>query len=222
MKVRRPKTLAIGSLILIALAWLIWQLAPFQAVFAVANLSDPRKLATLGERAANPRLNKIVYWLHEANDRGIAPATLITLAQWLNWTREPRASLVKESLVRNMKIADGLGLFTADNETRLRNGRAGMITKGPYANSPTEVDHIVPYSLAPEVGNELANLELMPQELNRRKSNRVGERQLAHAEKLFAAGLVTRESLDRVKARAGTEPQIERGKTRLPVEPTSR
>jgi 5-methylcytosine-specific restriction endonuclease McrA len=64
-----------------------------------------------------------------------------------------------------------------------------------------EIDHIVPYSLAPEAGNELANLEMMPQELNRAKSNRVGSRQLSHAEKLFSAGVITKESLAKVRTR---------------------
>lgn len=33
-------------------------------VVAIASLTDPAKLATLkGERAANPRLQKCVYWL---------------------------------------------------------------------------------------------------------------------------------------------------------------
>ena len=200
---RRFKAFTIALLILAFVTGLVWQFGPFQAVFAVASLSDPRKLATLGERAANPRLNKIVYWLHVAETRGLPAGMSVSLAQWINWTREPRASLVEESLVRNLKIADGLGLLTKENKIRLRNGKAGVITRGPYANSNAEVDHIVPFSLAPEAGNEMANLELMPQELNRRKSNRVGERQVAHAEKLFAAGLITRESLNRVKARTG-------------------
>ncbi|MBI4657719.1 MAG: hypothetical protein HY735_02515 [Verrucomicrobia bacterium] len=202
MKAPKIKKAAVVLVALALFAGLVWQFGPFQAIFAVANLTDPRKLATLGERGANPRLNKTVYWLKEAESRGMPAGMAISFAQWINWTTEPRASLVKESLLRNVKIADGLGLMTADNRMRLRNGRAGVITKGPYVNTPAEVDHIVPYSLAPEAGNELANLELMPQELNRRKSNRVGERQLAHAERLYRVGLLTQESLARVKAQA--------------------
>lgn len=202
-RIRRLKIASFVALTLAALSWFVWQFGPFQAVFAITNLTDPDKLATLGQRGANPRLNKTVYWLHECQRRGLSAGVAVSMAQWINWTREPRASLVKESLLRNLKIAEGLGLFNDGGGNRLRNGNAGLITQGPYANSHAEVDHIVPYSLAPEAGNELANLELMPQELNRRKSNRVGERQLAHAEKLFAAGLMTRDSLDRVKAQAG-------------------
>ena len=38
---------------------------------AIASLTDPVKLATLkGERAANPRLQKCVYWLAYAEEQG--------------------------------------------------------------------------------------------------------------------------------------------------------
>ncbi len=202
MLTRRNKAISVVSLAFILAGWLVYLFGPFQAVFAVSNLSDPAKLAMLGERAANPRLNKIVYWLHAADRKGMSPETTIRIAQLINRTKEPRASLVKESLVRNVKIADLLGLFVSENEVRLRNGKAGVITRGRYATSHMEIDHIVPYSLAPEVGNELANLEMMPQHLNREKSNRVGRRQLAHAEKLYAAGLITQESLAKTKKKA--------------------
>ncbi|MBC8001585.1 MAG: hypothetical protein H7X97_03260, partial [Opitutaceae bacterium] len=65
-----------------------------------------------------------------------------------------------------------------------------------------EIDHIVPYSLAPEIGNELANLEMLPKSLNRQKSNRVNERQLAHARTLLAAGLLTADSFAKVELQA--------------------
>jgi hypothetical protein len=201
LKLRR-KALSIVCLVGIFAGGLVWQFGPFQAVFVIANLSDPKKLATLGERAANPRLNKIVYWLHEADGWLMSSETAVGLAQFINGTGDPRASLVKESLLRNLKIADELGLLTDDNKKLLRNGKAAVVTKGPKAGSKAEIDHIVPYSLAPEAGNELANLEMMPQEMNRAKSNRVGSRHLSHAEKLYSAGLITKESLAKVRARA--------------------
>jgi predicted DNA-binding protein len=190
------------GLAVVALAGaLLWQFSPVQAVLAVASLSDPAKLATLGERGANPRLNKIVYWLDQARNRGLPAGTAVRLAQLVNHTTEPRAALVRESLLRNLQIAERLGLLTADNRDRLRHGKAAIVTRGPYARSPVEIDHIVPYSLAKEAGNELANLEMLPEPLNRRKSNRVGERQAAHARRLFQAGLISKESLARVEAR---------------------
>ena len=199
MKAISRKTTGL-SLLIAALGLIGWLLLPLDAIRAVASLSDPGKLATLGERGANARLNKIVYWLDQAQRKGMSPETTIMIAQFLNGTREPRASLVKASLSRNLKIADGLGLLTDKNREALRRGKAAMVARGPYAGEPVEVDHIVPYSLAPEVGNELANLEMLPRTLNRSKSNRVGERQWAYAQKLFAAGLLSEQSLAKVKA----------------------
>ena len=98
-----------------------------------------------------------------------------------------------------MKIADGLGLLTADNLALLRRGRSPTVTRGPYADEPAEVDHILPLSVAPEVGNEIANLELMPRTINRRKGAKIGPRQLAIAKELAALGLLAPETLRRLQ-----------------------
>jgi len=200
MRRRRRLVTRFVPLCLAALAALVWQFGPFQSVQAIASLSDPTKLRTLGERGANARLNKIVYWLDQARQSRLSAETAIEWAQTWNGVRGEHASFVKASLLRNLKIADELGLLTRENQRTLRLGRAAIVTRGPYAGETAEIDHIVPYSLAPEAGNELANLEMLPKSLNRQKSDRVEDRQLAHAEKLFEAKLLTKESLVRVKA----------------------
>jgi hypothetical protein len=196
------RKLSLGTLVLALAGWILWQFSALQPVIAISTLSNPAKLATLGERGANPRLNKIVYWLHEAEEHGLAGKHAVDCAQLLNRTGEPRAGLVKASLLRNLRIAKELGLFTPENLVRLRQGKAGLVTRGPYADSLVAIDHIVPFSMAKEVGNELANLEMLPERLNLRKSNRVGERQLAHARRLHEAGLLSAQSLVRVEAQA--------------------
>lgn len=194
---RSRKKPTIATAILAAIVFAV------QAIVALANLADPAKLATLGERGANSHLNKIVFWLDTARQRGASAETTVNWAQTINGTDEPRASLVKNQLVRNLKIAEELGLLTADNRDRLKRGNAAIVTRGPYSGETVEIDHIVPFSLAPEVSNELANLEMLPKSLNRQKSNRVGERQLAHAEILFEAGLLRKESLEQVRRQTG-------------------
>lgn len=192
----------LASVLVSAIAVLVWQFTPLQAVVALSSLTDPVKLSTLGERGANPRVNKAVYWLHVAETRNLAPSSAVDWINTLNGVHEPRASLVKSALLKNLKTAEELGLFTGDNPDRLRRGNAGIVAAGPYEGETVEIDHIVPVSLAPEIGNELANLEMLPKTLNRRKSDRVGERQLAHAQKLFDAGLLSPESLEKIKAKA--------------------
>ena len=66
-----------------------------------------------------------------------------------------------------------------------------MVTRGPYLGQPAEVVHIVPLALAPELDHELANLELLPMTLNRRKGSRAGERQRDYARRFQAAGLLS-------------------------------
>ena len=123
-------------------------------------------------------------------------------AQWLNHSAgTPRAPLVKASLLRNLDIADKLGVLTPDNLALIRRGHSPIITRGPYAGEPAEVDHIIPLAIAPEVDKEIANLELLPRSLNRRKGATVGDRQLDYARRFRAAGLLDDAALARVEAR---------------------
>ncbi|MDB4729999.1 hypothetical protein OAF58_00780 [bacterium] len=125
-------------------------------------------------------------------------ATGSTLPRWKEFTaasiidatghvRTPRGQLAKESLLRNLTILERLGCLTPDNLAKLRRGRAPTITRGPYAGEQAEVDHIAPVSKAPRFENWIGNLEFMPRTLNRRKSDKMGERQEAMLNKLRAA-----------------------------------
>lgn len=51
------------------------------AIEAIASLADPEKLATLGARGANPRVQKITYYLFIVRQNGGSLAMGI-LAQW--------------------------------------------------------------------------------------------------------------------------------------------
>lgn len=199
---RRRKKQTLAAVVLTVFGLLVWQFTPLQAVVALGSLTDPEKVATLGERGANSRVNKIVFWMDAAQKRGLSGETAVSWAQALNGLTEPRASLVKQQLLRNLNIAGELGLLTDDNRARLKRGNAARATRGPYSGEIVEIDHVVPLSLAPELGNELANLEMLPETLNRRKSNRVTKQQLAHAEKFFEIGLLKKESLEHIRESA--------------------
>jgi hypothetical protein len=51
------------------------------------------------------------------------------------------------------------------------------------------VDHIIPFSVAPQLDKVIANLELMPLRLNMGKKDRMTDRQHALAARLRRAGL---------------------------------
>jgi hypothetical protein len=146
----------------LCLAFVSRALAGDVAVTAVASLIDPAKLATLhGDRAANRRVLKCVYWLNDARARGLAPKTVIDEPQKLNLSTEQlRAPLVEAALLRNLDIAGKLGCLTPENLARMRHGTSPVISRGPYADESAEVDHIVPIAVEPLLGKEIANLEL--------------------------------------------------------------
>ena len=72
------------------------------------------------------------------------------------------------------------------------------MTLGPYAGQPAEIDHVIPLSVAPELGKEIANLELMPRTLNRKQGAKIGARQRSYAVKLRDAGIITDELFNRL------------------------
>ena len=81
--------------------------APSTAAVAIASLTDPAKHATLkGERAANPLLQKCVYWLAYAEGQGEKPEAVLDDSAKLNKTAgTPYAGFVSWGLLENLKIA---------------------------------------------------------------------------------------------------------------------
>jgi hypothetical protein len=185
----------------------LWQLSPFEAVHALSRLMDPGNPAMQTQREASAQMNRIVFSLNDARNKGLSPDTAIRWAQWLNGAKGPRAGLVKESLLQNLRNADDLLLFTPANRERMRRGTAAKIVRGPYAGQAVAVDHIVLLSLAPELGYELVNLELIPE--TAKKSNHITPRQLMLAEKLLAAGILKKESLERLRAETQKSPHLD-------------
>ena len=147
----------------------------------LANLTDPAKLDTLtSKRAATPRLRKTCYWLHTTPN----PAEAIKRAQIQNRSNgTPRAQETASALLRNLTILERLGCLTEEGLAKLSRGNAPTITKGPYAGELATVDHIIPRSVCPELDNKLFNLEFMPDSINRRKSDKIGDRQRQLAKK---------------------------------------
>jgi hypothetical protein len=162
---------------------------------ALTSLSDPAKIATLeSDRAANPRIRKIAYWLEVARQDGREPEPEMTTA--LNahgWSGTLKAQLTAAAMARNRTIAERLGCLDAEGMELLRRGKAPTITRGPYAGEKLTVDHIIPRAVAPTLDKVLTNLELMPHSLNIRKGAKVGQRQIDLANKLLQAGLLTSE-----------------------------
>ena len=166
----------------------------------IADLMAPGKLATLGKRGANPRIQKAVAQLELARRDGQSVSNVAAKAVAIaGYTNVLAAKLTAESLVRNHDIASKLGCLDEAGLAEMRQGKSATIEKGPYRGQELSVDHIIPRAVAPEVDNVIANLELMPMRLNASKGDKIGDRQRSHARKLYEAGLLGEEGLERVQ-----------------------
>lgn len=179
------------------------------SITAIASLTDPKKIATLsGKRAANDRLHKILAWLEEGRREFVHPSKIIDEAQKLNGDTPAHAAAVKETLLWNFDICTHAAVFTDDNLARMKEGRAPLVTGGTYSGEPYHVDHIIPVAEFPTLGNEIANLIYLPRTLNLRKSDEIKQRAIDLANKLIAAGILTKNDMARLYAirRWGSDP----------------
>jgi hypothetical protein len=163
-------------------------------------LINTKKLDTLaGKRAATPRLRKACYWLEMASSDGLDPVDIITHAHSITRPQhEARSKAQLDSLIRNRTILEHLGCLGEAGMEKLRRGKAPTITRGPYAGELATVDHIIPRSVCPELDNRLYNLEFMPDTLNKRKSDKIGDRQRQLAKKWHNTSLLSQSGLDRI------------------------
>jgi hypothetical protein len=170
------------------------------ARIALVSLCDPAKIATLtADRAANPRVRKIAYWLEVARQSGRDPkAEMDAVMVAVGWGGTAKGDLTALAMVRNRVIAERLGCLDSDGMERMRRGASPTVKRGPYAGEKLTVDHIIPRAVTPSLDLVLANLELMPHSLNLRKGAKIGQRQIDLANKLHAAGLLS--DLDRQRA----------------------
>ena len=199
-------TLAVGVLRLLTIFCVFLSVACSPADpsrTALVNLCDPAKIATLtSDRAANPRVRKIAYWLEMARRDGRDPAVeMREVMGAVGWGGTAKGDLTADAMARNRIIAERLGCLDEAGMADLRRGNAPIIRTGPYTGDKLSVDHIIPRSVCIELDTTLANLELMPLAMNRAKSASVGERQVDMAKKFHAAGLLSQAGLDAVLKR---------------------
>ncbi|MFZ9938454.1 MAG: hypothetical protein ACO3JG_15560 [Luteolibacter sp.] len=167
----------------------------------IEPLIEPAKLATLGERGANPRIQKITAILWDAKQKGHDPATVADKAvARIGWAGTEKGRLTAAAMVRNLTILERLGGTTPEDLADMRRGKTADVRLGPYAGEIISVDHIIPKAVAPELDKVIANLELMPLSVNQRKGDKVTQRQVALAKDLHKAGLLSDEGFQRVMA----------------------
>lgn len=166
----------------------------------IAPLIDPAKLATLGTRGANPRVQKYVYWLATATADKAQPSRVVDAAiRQAGYTNAQAVELTRKAMLRNLDIARQLGCLDADGLAEMRKGNAATVRRGPYKGDELSVDHIIPRAVVSELDNVIANLELMPLRMNEKKNAKIGQRQRSMAEKFKDAGLLSDPGLKAVR-----------------------
>jgi hypothetical protein len=115
----------------------------------IASLIDPAKLATLGKRGANTRVQKAVCWLAVARNVGEKPAEVVERAVGLAGYKNAAAKLTKDALLRNLDIAEKLGCLDDAGLAAMKRGKAPIVRKGPYLGDELSVDHIIPRAVCP-------------------------------------------------------------------------
>lgn len=193
----RLRFLASVGLLLLSLCCRAGEVIDYTA--KLSPLIDPQKLATLGKRGANPRVQKYVCWLAEAERTGRTPELVASNAAQAVGMRGEAAGLTVAAMTRNLRIARELGCLDKAGLAEMRKGRSPTVRRGPYKGQELSVDHIIPRAACPELDNVIANLELLPQKVNSSKNDKVGERQIDLAQKLNRAGLLSDEGLRQVK-----------------------
>jgi len=168
---------------------------------ALASLTDPAKLATLkGERAANPRLFKCIFFLKTAQDEGQDPKQVLAEAAKLNGTSgTPYAGFIEWGLMENLRIAESYGVLDQAGMQEMRRGKAPTISKGPYTGQEAEADHVIPKAVCPELQNQVFNLELLAASANRAKSDKVGQRQLTFGKELYDSKLLSESGWEQIQ-----------------------
>ena len=191
-------TIALGALLLSALCCLAGTVEDYAR--NIAPLIDPAKLATLGPRGANQRVQKVTYWMAMAKKEKRSTSSVAWQAVLLaGYTNKDAQALTKAAMVRNLSIAQKLGSLDEAGLAEMRKGNAATVKRGPYAGDQLSVDHIIPRAVVPELDCVIANLELMPLRMNESKNAKIGSRQRSLAVKLHGAGLLSEAGLRTVR-----------------------
>lgn len=157
----------------------------------LAPLLDPVKVATLkGDRPANARLCKVLFWLETARQRGGDVSAILDTAQAAaGYAGTAEAKAGKTAITWSRKKLEDFGCFTAEGMAKLRKGGSPTITKGPNAGDRIALDHVLPRAVEPEMAARFYNLEAIPARENLVKGAKIGQRELELARRWEPRGV---------------------------------
>ena len=170
----------------------------------LAPLLDPVKVASLkGDRPANARLYRILYWLETARRAGGKVPDIIGTAQAATHDAgTPHAQAdARAILAAHARLAAWRCYGPAGME-ELRRGGSPTIQDGPHAGEDVHIDHVLPVSIGPELRARFYNLRPQPAAVNLAKGNRIGPAEAELARRWHRAGLLSSTALAAVNDHA--------------------
>lgn len=131
-----------------------------------------KELPELGNeiREGNIPFRKALFHLASAQKSGLSSAEIADEIYRDSQMPQPIIEIRKKRAIGNLKEIRGLGLDTAENLNLLKRGESPYVTRGIYAGSKVEVDHMVSIRDSIAFKNEVANFQLLPEPINRKKT----------------------------------------------------
>jgi hypothetical protein len=162
-------------------------------VKALSLLIAPDNLAkSRDDQRTADVINRCVYTLAFAEEQSANPETIIDLAIKSNGISEtPFGGFLKWVLLENLRLAREFGLTTPEAMAALRAGESAIITKGEYTGQTAVAHTVIPKEFAPELENNIINLELGPSKQTAHKSGFIDKRQITFARELYQTKMIT-------------------------------
>ena len=97
----------------------------------------------------------------------------------------------RAALIWSRRKLEAFGCFTPEGLAKLRRGGSPQITEGEHAGEKVALDHVLPRAVVPELDACFYNLEILAAKVNRAKSAKITEREVAIARRWRKQGLLS-------------------------------
>jgi len=162
----------------------------------IRHQCDPVKLASpTNPRNANARFVRSMKAMHdlEAHGKDVAKELDRLLSRDIHSDFFYSRSVTRDHLLKEYAKCKEYGLFDSVDNLRTMSrdiGRSGAptIMRGEYAGQKIHIDHRIPVSQAPELGNVILNLRVLPERVNLSRGNRFDAATLEAIDQFRAVG----------------------------------
>lgn len=150
----------------------------------------------------------ILFYLNKAEVAGEDLSNLVGNASTEAELGDSLTSLIKDTLLANYAAAKKMRLFEdTTNVVKLEQGEPALVKLAGWEEMKVAVGQVISPSLAPEAANSLPNLLIMPTLVRDAQNDLVTAALLERANTFESAGVIKRESVERIKALKADEPK---------------